>query len=103
MARPVDGERFDVQPLLDKTGAENWEILAEVVGVPQSTLMGWVRRGMSFHQADIAACRAGYHPATVWPEWFPDSRPAAHDTTAALFAALGAELADAGWGMAESA
>lgn len=30
------------------------------------------RRGLTLWEADVAACRLGRHPLSIWPEWATD-------------------------------
>jgi hypothetical protein len=43
---------------------------AIVLGVHSKTPQNWVRRGLGELQADRMACRLGYHPSLIWPEWW---------------------------------
>lgn len=91
-------ERFDVRTLMTRAGVETYQDLAELVGVPRSTIMGWVRRGMSYGYADLAAVRVGLHPGSVWPHWYPQQ-----DHLTSIFTALEVELGGTRWAeMAEA-
>lgn len=38
----------------------------------------YTERGLTAEQADRLACRAGFHPAEVWPSWWEDAERAAY-------------------------
>lgn len=43
-------------------------VLAEVLGMPVSSLQRWARDGIPEVSADRVACQLGTHPALLWPE-----------------------------------
>jgi hypothetical protein len=45
-------------------------IAAEALGVSVRTVHHWRVRGLNEQQADHIACRLGYHPSLIWPEWW---------------------------------
>jgi hypothetical protein len=77
---PVGGaQRLDIQtlpparyPLADLealVGCSTSAELAERVGVTRQAVHQWRHRGLSERQADEVACRLGWWPGLVWPEW----------------------------------
>jgi transposase-like protein len=48
--------------------------LARRLGVTAESVYRWRDRGLTVWAADRAACRAGFHPAIVWPEWATASK-----------------------------
>lgn len=49
-------------------GAVN-DLLATWLGVEVDAMRKYRDRGVGPWLADVLACRAGTHPANVWPEW----------------------------------
>lgn len=47
-------------------------LVADTLGRSQQQVYRWRNVGVSFDQADELATRAGFHPASVWPEWMDD-------------------------------
>ncbi len=43
---------------------------AATLEVDPATVQNWRRRGLNERQADHAAVRLGFHPASIWPEWW---------------------------------
>lgn len=61
--------RYPLAPLEALVGRPSSAELAERVGVSRQAVNQWRRRGLSEHQADVVACRLGWWPGLVWPEW----------------------------------
>lgn len=64
--------------------------VAQVLGISGTTANRYRREGLSVKQADKLACRAGLHPANVWPEQWVDP-------VADLFTRLRNQLAGTRW------
>ncbi len=45
-------------------------IAAEVLDVSPSCVNRWRICGLSERTADHVACRLGFHPASIWPDWW---------------------------------
>lgn len=69
-------------PLHELEALLGWPIqaeLAEECGVTWVAVQGWIRRGLSWAQADELATRFGYHPIEVWgADWFEQYVPPDH-------------------------
>lgn len=64
--------------------------VAHVLGISGATANRYRREGLSVKQADTLACRAGLHPANVWPDQWVDS-------ITDLFARLRKQLSGTRW------
>lgn len=62
---------YDLNPLADMLGL-SLSALASRFGLSGSTWKRYRDEGVSELVADRLACKAGLHPATVWPEWVDD-------------------------------
>lgn len=58
--------------LAEFCGGESDSIMANRMGVRQSTICRWRSQEKMFTDlmADTYACRIGCHPWEIWPEWF---------------------------------
>jgi hypothetical protein len=56
----------DLEALVGRPSAAE---LAERMGVSGQVVRQWRCRGLSERQADEVACRLGWWPGLVWPEW----------------------------------
>lgn len=63
--------------------------IADALGVTKRTVNRYRKSGLSRQKADALACRAGLHPACVWPGWV--------DETTHLFTRLRNQLAGTRW------
>jgi hypothetical protein len=52
----------------DQLPSGHAELMARL-HISRATATRWARHGIPDRHADRAACAAGYHPATIWPEW----------------------------------
>lgn len=43
---------------------------AQLTGIDNATFHKWRRDGLSRWAADRVACRLGYHPGLIWPNWW---------------------------------
>lgn len=55
---------------LDHVTHGNLSELALRSGYSPRTIHRWKTNGIPLHSADQLACRLGYHPANIWPDWF---------------------------------
>lgn len=62
------GRRWSAAELLDAAGVSAL-VAAEVLGVRPRSVHRAVVDGLNEPTADRWACRMGFHPAVVWPEW----------------------------------
>ena len=66
---PSRNERkLPLAPLLAMTGA-NYPELADASGYATKSIAGWAQKGVPMSAADWLACRCGFHPCNVWPEF----------------------------------
>lgn len=68
----MNGRRFPMAPLLERLGPASVAAKAERLGVSRERVYDHLRRGVNEWVADELACRVGFHPAQVWPDWFDD-------------------------------
>lgn len=61
--------RYPLGTLERLIGSPSSDTTAAVIGAKPATVRQWRRRGLSWAQADQVACRAGFHPRNVWPDW----------------------------------
>ncbi len=62
------GARLPWEPLhrvFDGTAAD----VAEMAGVSVRQVFRWKHDGIPVGRADRVACKLGYHPVEIWPEW----------------------------------
>jgi hypothetical protein len=64
--------RLPIQPLLDIAHLTHTQ-LAERVAASGTTALGWLTRGVTYHDADRLAVTLGLHPAECWTEWAADN------------------------------
>ncbi len=81
------GVRFPLEPLADYLGFElgvmggqkpgdppvGLTAMTGVLGLSSTTLKRYRNHGMTEEQADRCACRAGAHPAWIWPRLWRQS------------------------------
>jgi lambda repressor-like predicted transcriptional regulator len=86
--KPVRHERrLPLAPLLDATGYSYPE-LSDASGYSAATISSWAARGAPMSAADWMACRCGFHPLNIWPDFMDaphTTREAEADTRIALF------------------
>ena len=86
--KPVRHERrLPLAPLLEATGYSYPE-LAERSGYTANSISTWNLKGVPMSAADWLACRCGYHPLNIWPDFQDEPhtiREAEADTRIALF------------------
>lgn len=71
------GCRFDLAALIAAAAAVDGTSPNELRVRVRCNGRDWRRAaavGASVWEADRWACRAGYHPAEIWPEWVEDHR-----------------------------
>ena len=56
-------------PLSTITGYNNCQ-LARRTGFSIRTIQRWTTTGIPLYSADRLAIRLGFHPATIWPNWY---------------------------------
>jgi hypothetical protein len=65
-----DGDdRFSFADLEAALGTARACDTAARIGASRETVYRWRRRPLDAYAADHYACRAGLHPAEIWPEW----------------------------------
>jgi hypothetical protein len=73
--RPIsrfdDGPRFSIAPILALY--EDLETVADVFDVDKRSVLRWQSDGISWALADDLACRAGFHPHTLWGKAWEDA------------------------------
>ena len=64
--------RWPVEPLVVYGRAHGMSItrIGALTGLSGSNWVHARARGLTDHQADLAAVRLGLHPAELWPGWF---------------------------------
>lgn len=67
---PTPGPRYPLGPLRALMGSPNLCQVARLTGFHRRQVARWLNDGLTEHQADAAAVAAGFHPASVWPEWW---------------------------------
>lgn len=67
----VSEKRYPLEPLMEAGGFKSMSALRVVfpMGGPEYRR---VKAGLSFDQADRWACRIGYLPWAIWPDWLDD-------------------------------
>lgn len=58
--------------LLEKAGLETTSKAVRGLSISGASFNRYTEHGLTPEQADRLACRAGFHPAEVWPEWAAD-------------------------------
>lgn len=62
---------WPIRPLLDLApDGITREDLSRLIGASHETIEACKVYGCSDLQADRWACRLGYHPSLIWPDWF---------------------------------
>lgn len=67
------GRRFPVAEAETMAGTSTRAEFALLAGVTTRAVCRWRSNGLSLLQADRLACRLGYNPGSIWPEWFDAS------------------------------
>lgn len=68
-ARACDRRPFDLDVLEVAMGGICGLDVARRLGINARQVHRWRKTGLTVHQADVLAVRAGFHPAEVWPDW----------------------------------
>jgi hypothetical protein len=71
MSRPLQ-VRYPLAPLasfVDPAHQMGQPALAKALGLHLKQLQRYAAHGVTDIAADRLACRAGAHPALIWPEW----------------------------------
>ena len=69
--RPAPGKTWPIEQLERAIGCGSADVVADILGVKIETVHYFRQRGgFSEPTADKYACRAGFHPFKIWPEWF---------------------------------
>lgn len=63
--------RFPYDQLLRRSGISQ-NALRLKVGISGESTRRYEREGLTIWQADRFAVQLGYHPATVWPDWYDE-------------------------------
>ena len=74
VARVTVRASFPPEPLLAHLADLTSREAGNLLGVEHSTVAAWRqgRRRLSLRRADLAAVDLGYHPSSIWPEWFAE-------------------------------
>lgn len=64
-------KRYDFGPLADAMDVSKHEA-CQRLNIVGSTEVEYRRRGLTEKVADRLACRAGFHPSVIWPDWMDD-------------------------------
>lgn len=69
----MTGTRYPIAPLLEiltDRGADTERTIAELLDVSRRTVRDHTDRGyLWWITADEYACRLGFHPSEIWPDW----------------------------------
>lgn len=72
----MSGWCFPAINLLEPFGIDTHaSILAETFSVRRATIVRWRNQGVKLNwmMADELACRVGFHPAEIWPNWYDEA------------------------------
>lgn len=72
---PMEPRPFDLASLLEVAGEPSPHRFAIRLGISGSTITRARDHELTWQQADTWACRAGFHPAEVWPHWYAEVDP----------------------------
>lgn len=64
---PLEPRPFPIAPLLAAAHVSMAWKLGEMVSAANSTIAHAEANGLTWHQADVWACRIGRHPSELWP------------------------------------
>lgn len=58
------------EPLMDRLRVDEPAQLAAALRISVTHAKRLIALGLTDHQADRYACRIGYHPSVIWPDWW---------------------------------
>ena len=68
---------WPAQPLIDAAEHLNVPVVPRAVGASGTTWAHALSNGLTDQQADRWACRLGFHPIEIWPNWCDEKEQAA--------------------------
>lgn len=74
-ARGGEARPFPFATLEALAGAESVVALARNLGFDHGQVYRWRATGLTIAQADELACATGFHPGSVWANWFSVEAP----------------------------